>query len=123
LLFYYFTYIIILVIIVFILFIHFHKDLRYSNSEGRTDESHLPGNNRPYGWLEVKVDDDSVINMTLPMIFTEQGYSNSLDVLLENVVVQSSVNFSHLLTAKHFKVSCYANMCYLYHYMLISVCL
>ncbi|RIA94532.1 hypothetical protein C1645_873391 [Glomus cerebriforme] len=82
------------------------KDLKYSNSEGRMDESHLPGNNRPYGWLAVNVDEDSVINMTLPMVFTEQGYSNFFDISLENVVVQSSVNFSHLLTAKQCKLRC-----------------
>ena len=72
------------------------------------DEPHSLGNNRPYGWLELKVDEDSVINMTLPMVFTEQGYSNSLDISLEKVEVQSSVNFSNLLTAKQCKVSCYA---------------
>lgn len=90
------------------LFVYLRKDLKYSNSEERIDES---GNNRLFGWLEVKVDEDSIINMTLPMVFTEQGYSNSLDILLENVVIQSSVNFSHLLTAKQFKVSCYAKAC------------
>ncbi|GBB97022.1 hypothetical protein RclHR1_00290020 [Rhizophagus clarus] len=70
------------------------------------DESHPLGNNRPYGWLEFKVDEDSVINMTLPMVFTEEGYSNSLDITLENVVVQSSVNFSNLLTARQCRIRC-----------------
>ncbi|CAI2166467.1 8487_t:CDS:10 [Funneliformis geosporum] len=53
------------------------KDWKYSNSEGRIDES--LGNNRPYGWLEM---------------------------ILENVVIQSSVNFSHLLTTKQCKLKC-----------------
>lgn len=73
------------------------------------DESHPLGNNRPYGWLEFKVDEDSIINMTLPMVYTEEGYSNSLDVTLKNVVAQSSVNFSDLLTAKQCRVSCICN--------------
>ncbi|CAB4400532.1 unnamed protein product [Rhizophagus irregularis] len=82
------------------------KDLKYTNSEGRMDESHPLGNNRPYGWLEFKVDEDSIINMTLPMVYTEEGYSNSLDVTLKNVVAQSSVNFSDLLTAKQCRIRC-----------------
>ncbi|CAG8439893.1 14436_t:CDS:10 [Funneliformis mosseae] len=106
------------------------KDWKYSNSERRIEESQ--GNNRPYGWLEVKInkddgdvvddvdehndynddneydndDNDSFINISLPMVFTEQGYSNSLEMVLENVVIQSSVNFSHLLTTKQCKLKC-----------------
>ncbi|CAG8658740.1 14597_t:CDS:2, partial [Acaulospora colombiana] len=68
--------------------------------------------NRQYGWLEFKILDeqnksnDSTVNITLPMIYTEKGYTNNLEIDLENIEVQTSVNFSKVLTTKKVKIMC-----------------
>ncbi|CAJ0830181.1 10799_t:CDS:10 [Entrophospora sp. SA101] len=59
---------------------------------------------RPCGWLEFKVDKNAIINITLPMVYPKEGYSNKVKILLEEIKVKTSVNrHSQLIYAKQCK--------------------
>nr|CAG8529135.1 11787_t:CDS:10 [Entrophospora candida] len=62
---------------------------------------------RPCGWLEFKVDKNAIINITLPMVYPKEGYSNKVKILLEEIKVKTSVNrHSQLIYAKQCKLEC-----------------
>ncbi|CAG8494033.1 15222_t:CDS:10, partial [Acaulospora morrowiae] len=87
------------------------KDWKFNQNE-EDDENLSPGSNRQHGWLEFKTPDeqdksnDSTVNMILPMVYTDKGYTNHLEIDLENVELQTSVNFSRILTTKKARIMC-----------------
>jgi len=60
---------------------------------------------RPFGWLELKAIDGSMVSVDIPMIYGPDGYKNTVQVDLLNLTITSSVNYASVITHKEFNVS------------------
>lgn len=59
---------------------------------------------RPFGWLEMKAAQGSMITVNIPMIYGPEGYKNVVLVELQDLVLTSSVNYAPLIALKELKV-------------------
>lgn len=69
-------------------------------------QNHDGSNQRQHGWIEFKLQEESesTVAMTLPMVYTEKGYTNNLEINLENIIARTSVNDSEILNVQRAKV-------------------
>ncbi|CAG8440113.1 7211_t:CDS:10 [Ambispora gerdemannii] len=82
------------------------KDWIFAKDDDSEDDARPANNNREHGWLETTVGESSTIKLSLPMIFDENGYTNKVDIRFSQITVQTSVNYSNLLTAENCKIKC-----------------
>lgn len=75
------------------------KDWKYRR---RLDE----GENRPYGWLEIKVAKESTINYSMGMVPGPHGWTSGLDLELRNPELRTSVNHGLLWKAEMQTLQC-----------------
>ncbi|KAF9193555.1 hypothetical protein BGZ50_007333 [Haplosporangium sp. Z 11] len=61
---------------------------------------------RPYGWLEFKAEQGSMISVDIPMVYGPDGYKNVVLVDLQKLVVTSSVNYAPVINLKELKMVC-----------------
>ncbi|CAE6424846.1 unnamed protein product [Rhizoctonia solani] len=72
------------------------KDWRY---DGQGDLDIQRRRHRRYGWLDLRIEADSFIKYTLPMVASSDGYRSVLEVDLKTVAASSSVNQAEFLRA------------------------
>lgn len=58
----------------------------------------------PYAWIDIKLEDKSNIEINLPAIILNDGYTMSTKASLNSVTINSSLNYSSLMTAKSIKL-------------------
>ena len=71
-----------------------HKDRRkqkYSRRRKR-NMNHAAVDARPYGWLDITVKKDTIVNYNMDMFSRREGYRNSLDIDVTSLEMSSSVN-------------------------------
>lgn len=61
---------------------------------------------RPYGWLDVKLQPDSTVNLTMDLVARSSGYRTLLDLDIRGPRMSSSVNDGLLLSAGKALISC-----------------
>ncbi|CAE6514246.1 unnamed protein product [Rhizoctonia solani] len=72
------------------------KDWRY---DGHGDLDIQRRRHRRYGWLDLRIEADSFIKYTLPMVASPNGYTATVEVDLKNITALSSVNQVEFLRA------------------------
>ncbi|KAG9285770.1 hypothetical protein G9A89_013195 [Geosiphon pyriformis] len=82
------------------------KDWNYTDNN-QNEEIQVSSANKTHGWLELNVGLFSTVNLILPMILTEDGYCNKLEMCFDQIELQTSVNYSKLLTANSCKIKCH----------------
>jgi hypothetical protein len=85
------------------------KDWKYDDPEFQAVQGGK--SMRPFGWLELKATDGSMVSVDIPMIYGPDGYKNVVQVDLLNLVITSSVNYASVITHKEF------NVCFHCHWM------
>lgn len=69
------------------------KSKKRNKSERRKDQKGTAAvDSRPYGWIDITVKKDSVVNYNMDMYARSSGYRNTLDVDAKGVEMTSSVN-------------------------------
>ncbi|KAI1373674.1 hypothetical protein F4677DRAFT_214672 [Hypoxylon crocopeplum] len=61
---------------------------------------------RPYGWLDIKVAPDATVSYTMDMLARSTGYTNTLKIDLPSTEVSTSVNHGVLWRSGHQQISC-----------------
>lgn len=80
------------------------KDWRY---DGLADNiSFVDAEQRPYGWLDVRLGPESSVNFVLPMVADHNGYDTLLEVHLDDMLISSSVNYEKFFKAKLCRLTC-----------------
>ncbi|GJJ73130.1 hypothetical protein EMPS_05488 [Entomortierella parvispora] len=83
------------------------KDWKYNDPEFQAVQGGK--SMRPFGWLELKATDGSMVSVDIPMIYGPDGYKNTVQVDLLNLTITSSVNYASVITHKEFNMSCELN--------------
>ncbi|KAG0198078.1 hypothetical protein BGX28_008431 [Mortierella sp. GBA30] len=78
------------------------KDWKYNDPEFQAVQGGK--SMRPFGWLELKAAQGSMISVDIPMIYGADGYKNVVLVDLQNLVVTSSVNYAPVVNLKELKM-------------------
>ncbi|CAG8472716.1 9921_t:CDS:10 [Diversispora eburnea] len=78
--------------------------LNDENYYSEEDSNH--NNQRQHGWIELKLGEESTINMTFPMVYTDKGYTNNFEIDFENFKTRTSVNDSEILNIQQAKIKC-----------------
>lgn len=73
----------------------FSKNEEFANATKDT-----PDTKRPFGWLELKIDEKSTINSKVGLVASNSGYDNRINICLQNLEVRSSVNHDILMRCK-----------------------
>ncbi|CAG8500632.1 1907_t:CDS:10 [Paraglomus brasilianum] len=73
--------------------------------ESALDEPSTPAA-RSYGWMDLRVGLESSVNVIVPMVTDDNGYSVQLDIRLDKPELQTSINFANLLTAERCTITC-----------------
>lgn len=61
---------------------------------------------RPYGWLDIKISPNATISYTMDMLAKSTGFTNTLKIDLPATEVSTSVNHGLLWKSGHLRVSC-----------------
>ena len=56
--------------------------------------------------MDLRVGLESSVNVIVPMVTDDNGYSVQLDIRLDKPELQTSINFANLLTAESCTVQC-----------------
>jgi len=56
--------------------------------------------------MDLRVGLESSVNVIVPMVTDDNGYSVQLDIRLDKPELQTSINFANLLTAERCTVKC-----------------
>ncbi|KAF8951432.1 hypothetical protein BGZ52_011844, partial [Haplosporangium bisporale] len=83
------------------------KDWKYEDPEFQAVQGGK--SMRPFGWLEMKAAQGSMITVNIPMIYGPEGYKNVVLVELQDLVLTSSVNYAPLIALKELKMACQLN--------------
>ncbi|KAF9388519.1 hypothetical protein CPB97_000885 [Podila verticillata] len=83
------------------------KDWKYEDPEFQVVQGGK--SMRPFGWLELKAAQGSMITVNIPMIYGPEGYKNVVLIELQDLVLTSSVNYAPLIALKELKMACQLN--------------
>ncbi|KAJ3382647.1 hypothetical protein HDU92_004650 [Lobulomyces angularis] len=72
------------------------KDYQYFDTISQ-DEINLRGSGRPYGWIDLKFTNRSSIQFDIPLVIDKSGYNMGFNVNLQNLMINTSLNYSNLL--------------------------
>ncbi len=78
---------------------------RQPSQDWHFSKANDPSHVRSYGWLDLKVGPKSSVRYTLPIVASHDGYKASLDLHLDDLRVETHVNYKTFLTAKSCCVS------------------
>ncbi|ODQ57679.1 hypothetical protein WICANDRAFT_81007 [Wickerhamomyces anomalus NRRL Y-366-8] len=70
------------------------------NEEFAKIAKEAPDLKRPFGWIELKMDKGSIINVKTGLIASNSGYDNRMTMTLQNLEVRSSVNHDIMMRCK-----------------------
>ncbi|KAI2617003.1 hypothetical protein GGS26DRAFT_603312 [Hypomontagnella submonticulosa] len=79
---------------------------RRERGRNRKSASATAAEQRPYGWLDVKVPANSTASYTMDMLAKQTGYTNTLSVDLPTTEVSTSVNHGLLWRSGRQRISC-----------------
>jgi len=65
-----------------------------------------PSEERPFGWMDVKVSPDSTVNFTMDLVARANGYKNNVSLDLKGLEMSSSVNHGLLWRSQSQVISC-----------------
>ena len=78
-----------------------------SQMRGGQNQIKDPGpENRPFGWLDVRVSPDSTVSVTTDLVAKSRGFGNRLNLDLRGLEVTSSVNHALLLRSQSQSITC-----------------
>ncbi|RHZ51053.1 hypothetical protein Glove_485g16 [Diversispora epigaea] len=80
--------------------------LNLNEEDHYLEEDSNHNNQRQHGWIELKLGEESIINMTFPMVYTDNGYTNNFEIDFENFKTRTSVNDSEILNIQQAKIKC-----------------
>ncbi|KAI8344725.1 hypothetical protein BC941DRAFT_508242 [Chlamydoabsidia padenii] len=79
------------------------KDWKYTGGVSHLDIEADGYYTRPYGWLDVKIKEESSIKILTPLIISSDGYLATLDLDVKEVEVATSVNYANIVRADGLK--------------------
>ncbi|KAI8592502.1 hypothetical protein BDZ88DRAFT_252512 [Geranomyces variabilis] len=86
------------------------KDWRFYDDaladEDGNSNVNMGSTGRPYAWMDLKMKGTSSIDVTVPFVLSDVGYTTMVHVALEDVSLITSLNYAPLLTAHTFKMEC-----------------
>ncbi|TPX65020.1 hypothetical protein SpCBS45565_g05450 [Spizellomyces sp. 'palustris'] len=83
------------------------KDWKYYDDTISDDENVKVGSTgRPYAWIDLKAKGTSSVDIIVPFIQGENGYSTNVNVALEDLSMLTSLNYSVLLAAQSVRLDC-----------------
>ena len=59
---------------------------------------------RPYGWLNVKMGEGSHLKVLTPFAVGEEGFVNTVDIVLKDTDITTSVNYASFLHSHRIEV-------------------
>ncbi|KAF9586262.1 hypothetical protein BGW38_007796 [Lunasporangiospora selenospora] len=83
------------------------KDWKYNDLDFQAVQAGKSA--RPFGWLELKALNGSMISVDIPMVYGPEGYRNVVLVELQGPTVTSSVNYAPVINLKELKIVCQLN--------------
>ncbi|KAJ1333438.1 protein CSF1 [Microdochium nivale] len=85
---------------------HMQAERQRGRKRVQKEATASPTQQRPYGWLDVKVARNTTVSYSMDMLAGPSGYSNSLSVDLPATEVSTSVNHGILWKSGALRVSC-----------------
>lgn len=75
---------------------------------------------RPYGWLDVKVGEGSYVKIVTPFVVGLNGSEMTLDVVLKDMDISTSVNYASFIQSNRIEVRTIAGKLYIIHTCLLD---
>ncbi|KAM0810710.1 putative Fermentation associated protein [Seiridium cardinale] len=86
---------------------HHQKQERRRGKKGAKENSaNAAAQQRPYGWLDVKVAANATVSYSMDMLASSAGYHNTLDIELPSTEISTSVNHGTLWKSGVQRISC-----------------
>ncbi|KAI8629215.1 putative fermentation associated protein [Xylariaceae sp. FL1651] len=82
------------------------QDRRRGRGRDRKSAATTAAEQRPYGWLDIKVGSDATVSYSMDMLASSTGYHNALKINLPSTEVLTSVNHGLLWRSSTQHISC-----------------
>ncbi|KAG2229708.1 hypothetical protein INT48_004225 [Thamnidium elegans] len=80
------------------------KDWKYTSGGSDIDVASDGYYSRPYGWLNVKVGDGSVVKVATPFAIGPNGHEMMVDIALKEVDITTSVNYASFIQSNRIEI-------------------
>ncbi|KAI5918618.1 hypothetical protein F4810DRAFT_691377 [Camillea tinctor] len=85
---------------------HRKQESRRDRGQNQKSAATTAAEQRPYGWLDIKIGANATISYTMDMLARSTGYSNALKIDLPSTEVSTSVNHGLLWRSGALNISC-----------------
>ncbi|KAI0599407.1 hypothetical protein F4775DRAFT_124962 [Biscogniauxia sp. FL1348] len=85
---------------------HRKQENRWDRGQNQKSAATAAAEQRPYGWLDIKIGANATISYTMDMLARSTGYSNTLKIDLPSTEVSTSVNHGLLWKSGALNISC-----------------
>lgn len=85
---------------------HQKQEQRRGKKGNKEKPSNAAAQQRPYGWLDVRVAANATVSYTMDMVASSSGYHNSLDIDLPSTEISTSINHGTLWRSGAQRISC-----------------
>ncbi|KAI1499695.1 hypothetical protein F5X99DRAFT_272595 [Biscogniauxia marginata] len=85
---------------------HRKQDNRRDQSRNQKSAATTAAEQRPYGWLDIKIGPNATVSYTMDMMAKPTGYTNTLKIDLPSTEVSTSVNHGLLWKSGALHISC-----------------
>ncbi|KAI1079483.1 hypothetical protein F5B20DRAFT_166119 [Whalleya microplaca] len=85
---------------------HRKQERRRQQGSDRKSAATTAAEQRPYGWLDIKVAPNATVSYSMDMLARSTGYSSTLKIDLPATEVSTSINHGLLWRSGHLRISC-----------------
>ncbi|KAK6206329.1 Macrophage colony-stimulating factor 1 receptor [Pestalotiopsis sp. IQ-011] len=85
---------------------HQKQERRRGKKETKEKQASAAAQQRPYGWLDVKVGANATISYSMDMMASSSGYHNTLEIELPSTEISTSVNHGTLWKSGTQRITC-----------------
>ncbi|CEI88715.1 hypothetical protein RMCBS344292_03093 [Rhizopus microsporus] len=82
------------------------KDWKYTSGQPDLDISSDGNYTRPYGWFNIKAGEGSFVRLVTPMVIGPEGTTNTVDVVLRETDITTSVNYASFILSPKIEIQC-----------------
>ncbi|KAI9251058.1 hypothetical protein BY458DRAFT_559573 [Sporodiniella umbellata] len=82
------------------------KDWKYTSGSPDLDIGTDGFYDRPFGWFNIKAGEGTYIKVNTPMVYSSEGISNTVDVVLKDTDISTSVNYASLVLSHRIEIQC-----------------
>ncbi|KAI8968020.1 hypothetical protein BDF20DRAFT_203466 [Mycotypha africana] len=82
------------------------KDWKYTLGSMGLDVDTDGHYTRPYGWINIKAGEGSYVRINTPFVIGRAGHTSTIDIVLKNTEINSSVNHASFIQTEKVEISC-----------------